>query len=396
VTDRLYYQDSFLLEFDAAIVDSRQADGKWHTVLNRSAFYPTSGGQLHDTGTLNGVEVIEVIETDSGDVCHVTGREVGAVGDNIRGTVNAARRLGNRQKHTAQHILSQAFIKLAQAETVSVHLGEEYASVELSAGELSDKQLAEVETLSNQIIVDNIPVEVMFVSSDQAASMPLRKVPDRTGKIRVIRIGNLDWSACGGTHCRQTAEVSVIKLIGTEKIRGHLSVRFLAGRQALDDYRRRFDLTQALSHQLTCHINDIVGKFDKLSAENKDQRKQLAELQAKLLPMRAQELAQQIKQCGKTKLVFHVEEAGDVQMAAKLAREVIAHTEGVAVLLVGDRMVIAAHEAGGVKAGVLAKELAAKTSLKGGGSDNQAQLGGANIKQADEYRRIIEELLGYE
>jgi len=385
-----------LLEFDAAIVDSRQADGKWHTVLNRSAFYPTSGGQLHDTGTLNGVEVIEVIETDSGDVCHVTGREVGAVGDNIRGTVNAARRLGNRQKHTAQHILSQAFIKLAQAETVSVHLGEEYASVELSAGELSDKQLAEVETLSNQIIVDNIPVEVMFVSSDQAASMPLRKVPDRTGKIRVIRIGNLDWSACGGTHCRQTAEVSVIKLIGTEKIRGHLSVRFLAGRQALDDYRRRFDLTQALSHQLTCHINDIVGKFDKLSAENKDQRKQLAELQAKLLPMRAQELAQQIKQCGKTKLVFHVEEAGDVQMAAKLAREVIAYTEGVAVLLVGDRMVIAAHEAGGVKAGALAKELAAKTSLKGGGSDNQAQLGGANIKQADEYRRIIEELLGYE
>jgi len=367
-----------LLEFDAAIVDSRQADGKWHTVLNRSAFYPTSGGQLHDTGTLNGVEVIEVIETDSGDVCHVTGREVGAVGDNIRGTVNAARRLGNRQKHTAQHILSQAFIKLAQAETVSVHLGEEYASVELSAGELSDKQLAEVETLSNQIIVDNIPVEVMFVSSDQAASMPLRKVPDRTGKIRVIRIGNLDWSACGGTHCRQTAEVSVIKLIGTEKIRGHLSVRFLAGRQALDDYRRRFDLTQALSHQLTCHINDIVGKFDKLSAENKDQRKQLAELQAKLLPMRAQELA------------------GDVQMAAKLAREVIAYTEGVAVLLVGDRMVIAAHEAGGVKAGALAKELAAKTSLKGGGSDNQAQLGGANIKQADEYRRIIEELLGYE
>jgi len=385
-----------LLEFDAAIVDSRQADGKWHTVLNRSAFYPTSGGQLHDTGTLNGVEVIEVIETDSGDVCHVTGREVGAVGDNIRGTVNAARRLGNRQKHTAQHILSQAFIKLAQAETVSVHLGEEYASVELSAGELSDKQLAEVETLSNQIIVDNIPVEIMFVSSDQAASMPLRKVPDRTGKIRVIRIGNLDWSACGGTHCRQTAEVSVIKLIGTEKIRGHLSVRFLAGRQALDDYRRRFDLTQALSHQLTCHINDIVGKFDKLSAENKDQRKQLAELQAKLLPMRAQELAQQIKQCGKTKLVFHVEEAGDVQMAAKLAREVIAYTEGVAVLLVGDRMVIAAHEAGGVKAGALAKELAAKTSLKGGGSDNQAQLGGANIKQADEYRRIIEELLGYE
>lgn len=385
-----------MLEFDAAIVDSRQADGKWHTVLDRSAFYPTSGGQLHDTGTLNGVEVIEVIETDSGDVCHVTGCEVGAVGDNIRGTVNAARRLGNRQKHTAQHILSQAFIKLAQAETVSVHLGEEYASVELSAGELSDKQLAEAETLSNQIIVDNIPVEVMFVSSDQAASMPLRKVPDRTGKIRVIRIGDLDWSACGGTHCRQTAEVSVIKLIGTEKIRGHLSVRFLAGRQALDDYRRRFDLTQALSHQLTCHINDIVGKFDKLSAENKDQRKQLAELQAKLLPMRAQELAQQIKQYGKTKLVFHVEEAGDVQMAAKLAREVIAYTEGVAVLLVGDRMVIAAHEAGGVKAGVLAKELAAKTSLKGGGSDNQAQLGGANIKQADEYRRIIEELLGYE
>ena len=385
-----------MLEFDAAIVDSRQADGKWHTVLNRSAFYPTSGGQLHDTGTLNGVEVIEVIETDSGDVCHVTGCEVGAVGDNIRGTVNAARRLGNRQKHTAQHILSQAFIKLAQAETVSVHLGEEYASVELSAGELSDKQLAEVETLSNQIIVDNIPVEVMFVSSDQAASMPLRKVPDRTGKIRVIRIGDLDWSACGGTHCRQTAEVSVIKLIGTEKIRGHLSVRFLAGRQALDDYRRRFDLTQALSHQLTCHINDIVGKFDKLSAENKDQRKQLAELQAKLLPMRAQELAQKIKQCSKTKLVFHVEEAGDAQMAAKLAREVIAYTEGVAVLLVGDRMVIAAHEAGGVKAGALAKELAAKTSLKGGGSDNQAQLGGANIKQADEYRRIIEELLGYE
>ena len=396
MTERLYYQDSYLLDFDAAIVDSREVEGQWHTVLDRSAFYPTSGGQLHDTGMLGGAEVIEVVETDSGDVCHVTADKVGAAGDNIKGAVHGVRRQDNRQKHTAQHILSQAFIKVADAETVSVHLGEEYASVELSAGELTVEQLAEVETLSNRIIADNLSVETMFVDSGEAASMPLRKIPDRTGKIRVIRIADLDWSACGGTHCRQTAEVATIKLIGTEKIRSHLSVRFLAGRQALEDYSKRFDITQTLSHQLTCHIDDIAGKFDKLSAENKDQRKQLAELQAKLLPMRAQELAQQAKESGNTNIVFNVEEAGDAQMAAKLAREVVALTKGVAALYAGGRLMIAAHEASGAKAGALAKALSARTSLKGGGSDSQAQLGGADIKQADEYRGILEELLGHE
>ncbi len=396
MTERLYYHDSYLLGFEAAIVDSREVDGRWHTALDRSAFYPTSGGQLHDIGTLGGVEVIEVVETESGDVCHVTGREVGAVGDHVKGIVDTARRQDNRQKHTAQHILSQVFIKLAHAETVSVHLGEEYASVELSAGELSSEQLAEVETVSNRIIADNLPVEIMIVSPDKAASMPLRKIPDRGGKIRVIRIGDLDWSACGGTHCRQTAEVSLIKLIGIEKIRGHLSVRFLAGRQAFDDYSKRFNITQSLSYQLTCHVDDIAGKFDKLSAENKDQRKQLSELQAKLLPMRAQELAGQAIECGQTKLVFHAEETADAQMAAKLAREVAALTLGVAVLYAGGRLVIAVHEKSGVKAGALAKELAARTSLKGGGSDNQAQLGGADVKQVDQYRRTVEELLTHE
>ena len=396
MTERLYYHDSYLLEFEAEIDDSREADGHWHTTLNRSAFYPTSGGQLHDTGNLNGIEVTEVVETDSGDVRHVTDREVGTVGDKAKGAVDLSRRLDNRQKHTAQHILSQVFIKLADAETVSVHLGEEYALVELSVGELSPQLLAEAETLSNQIIADNPAVETMFVSADEADSMPLRKIPDRSGNIRVIRIGDLDWSACGGTHCRQAAEVGMIKLIGTEKIRGHLSVIFLAGRQALDDYRKRFDITQALSHQLTCHIDDIGGKFDKLSAENKEQRKQMSLLQAELLPMRVQQLSEQATECGGTRLVFHVDETGDAQSAARLAREVAVSIEGVVVMYAGGRLLIAVHESSGYRAGEMARQLASTCSLKGGGSDTQAQLGGADPAKADEYRRKVEELLSHE
>ena len=212
-------------------------------------------------------------------------------GDRVSGRVDEKRRWDNRQKHTAQHILSQAFIRLFEFESVSVHLGEEYAAIELSSGELSRAQMNEAEDEANRIILENMPVSINVVSSDQAAQLPLRKIPQREDNIRIIQIGDYDWSACGGTHCLSTAEVGIIKIVGSERIRDHSVVRFLAGGQAFSDYKDRYEITDSLSRHLTCAVSDLPDKFDKQTVEVKLLRKQITQMQKELLPSKVAELA---------------------------------------------------------------------------------------------------------
>jgi alanyl-tRNA synthetase len=229
LTDRLYYHDPDLLEFEAVISSVHKREAKVGTVLDRSAFYPTSGGQLHDIGRLNGVAVIDVEEDEDGQVVHVTESTVGEVGRRIQGAVDAERRWRHRQQHTAQHILSALCANLYNAETVSVHLGESYGAVELDVPAVSDSDMTQLEAEANRVVREAQPVEILLLSPEEAQRLALRRPPAREGIIRIIKTGELDWSACGGTHCRNTAQVGLIKLAGTEKLRGHCVVRFLAG-----------------------------------------------------------------------------------------------------------------------------------------------------------------------
>lgn len=393
LTERLYYKDPDRLEFDAAVVRMGQNSDGYYVVLDRSAFYPTSGGQSHDTGHLNGVPVSDVIESSDGDVWHMVAQEVGPVGARVHGVVDKDRRQRNCQNHTAQHILSAAFHRLYGYRTMSVHLGDEYGAVELGAESISESQLSEIETTANQIISDNVTVEIMFVDSRSVDSLPLRKEPQREGELRVIRVGEFDYSACGGTHCRTSGGVGLIKIIGAEKIRGRVLVKYLAGRLAVDDYVMRFGVTDLLGRSLTCHPSDLSEKVVKMSADNENLRRRLADAQRELLPSRAAALSQHAAEFGKYKAVIESVAGYDVTTVSRLAGLVADNAGGLAALFADGRLVIAAAQGSGLHAGNIAKALAASLNLKGGGNERAAQLGGAVEEDLDKYKSSVRSIL---
>lgn len=393
MTERLYYTDPTILEFDATIVKEIHHSGRVTTICDRTAFYPTSGGQLFDLGTLNGVPIVEVVEDDSGEIAHVTVGAVGRVGSQVHGRVEAARRWKNRQMHTAQHILSQSFVRAFGLETVSVHLGEEYAAVELDTAELTPEQLTSIEFDSNEVIAANLAVDILFLSAAEASGLPLRKIPDREGTVRVIKIGQFDWSACGGTHCSRTGEVGLIKIIGVERMRGKALVKFLSGVQAVADYRNRFDATDRLTRSLSCGVSDLGTKIEHLIEENKTLRREVAVLIKEVIPARASKMAITADRSGTVPLLFEAISDGESELAGNLASEISQQIGGLAAICSGDKLYIAVSPESGLHAGNLAKELASKHSLRGGGGPRAAQIGGVDFSSISQYRESIMEII---
>lgn len=394
MTDRLYYRDPAMLEFDATILRSTEQDGRFVTTLDRSAFYPTSGGQLFDTGTLNDVQILDVID-DQGTVNHISEAIVGKPGDMVAGRVDAVRRRMHRQQHTAQHILSQSFINLFGFETVSVHLGDDYGSIELDQVSVAATQIEQVERFANEVITSAWPVSILFVNANEIAGIPLRKVPSREGELRVIRIGDFDYSACGGTHCSNTSEVGLIKITGWEKLRGHALVNFLAGVQAVDDYNRRFEATDLLSKSLTCGVTDLVSKVDKLVSEGKSLRKSIALLQKELLPARVAYYAGTAMDVNGRKLVAGVLEDMDASTVSQLGVAVAEQISGVALFVAEGKLLIAVGLTSGLNAGEIARSLSSVLGLRGGGSNKAAQLGGADPHNLQEYQTALLSIIGH-
>jgi len=392
MTERLYYHDSRLLEFEATITRIGQENGGVYTVLDRTAFYPTSGGQSHDTGRINDVEVIDVQETAEGEVRHFTGRKTGEVGATVTGVVDGERRRRHCCLHTAQHMLSHVFFKLFDMPTVSVHLGEEYGAVELDGAMPSTEQLNRAEDRVNEMIREAHPVIILFAEGEEVSSLPLRRPAKKPGRLRVVRIGDFEWSACGGTHCRNTAELGVIKLIGLEKLRGHPLVKFLSADAAFKDYRARFDVTSALTQELTCGLRDLPERVTMLTNQNRSLRQDLASLYRELLPRRAENLAAQAKAAGRA-LVCGRSDLPESRLSGQLAALMAAEVGGVALLLHETRLFLACVENGPHDAGALAKMLNQQFGLKGGGSRSLAQLGGADPERLAEYESFLTEVV---
>ncbi|MCX6833988.1 MAG: DHHA1 domain-containing protein [candidate division Zixibacteria bacterium] len=394
MTERLYYTDPDLMEFDATIVRTgRHKDGFFY-VLDRSAFYPTSGGQSHDVGTLNGVQVNEVIE-EADEVWHLTGVEIGSVGLRVRGIVDRERRRRNCQSHTAQHIISASCARQYGFRTVSVHLGVEYSAVELETESVSPEQLTAIEEAANRVVGDNVEVEIRFVDASQAAMLPLRKEPQREGELRVIRIGEFDYSACGGTHCRTSGGVGLVKIVGCDRIRGRALVNFLAGDLAVADYHMRFGVTNLLARSFTCHPSDLVAKVDKIATENKEIKTRLVEAQKQLLPIRVTELTRKVRDSGRVKFVLEKVADLDPAMTSRLAALVADGIGGLAVLAADGPIILATSPGSGLHAGNLAKEIARQSGLKGGGSERAAQLGGAVNENPEAYLEVIQSVLAH-
>lgn len=377
-TERLYYLDPALTSFRACIRTLERHERGMLCRLDRSAFYPTSGGQLHDLGQLGNAAVVCVEEDADGDVIHLLDRSPGAAGDEVFCEIDRRRRRRNRQLHTAQHIMSQAFQMGAGRETVSVHLGETYGAVELAGFPLGSSEIKAARVLIDQVISDSLPISIHMVERSEISRFPLRKQPERDGLIRVIQIGEFDYSACGGTHCLRTSEVGMVAIIGIEKLRGNALVKFLAGDLAQEDYLLRLDQTRQLSEKLSCGVADVSSQVDRLVAEQIELRNQVKQLQAQLLPTVAKQIAETATLIGQVKVVVSAREELVQFPLNQLASLIATAISGVAVIALDGRLVVASVVPAPCDAQSLVRLVTTKLNVKGGGSSQLSQLGGCS------------------
>lgn len=283
-TERLYYTDAYLTRFTATVAEL--ADGGTRAYLDRTAFYPTSGGQPFDTGILGGIPVLDVV--DEGDrVAHLLAAPLAGAGP-VEGVVDWARRFDLMQQHTAQHLLSAVFADRLGWPTVSVHFGEEAATLDLGTAAIEAAAIRRVEAEANAIVTENRPVRVSF--EDAAAATGLRKASARAGALRVVSIADLDRSACGGTHVRATGEIGVILLRRVERVKNQVRIEFLAGSRAVRRARQDAELLAALAAAFSAPADNLPQLLEGQRAQLKAADALRRELAEQLAGYRAREL----------------------------------------------------------------------------------------------------------
>jgi alanyl-tRNA synthetase len=303
LTDRLYYHDSFLREFDAMVISCTPEGQRWKVILNKTAFYPTSGGQPHDVGTLGDAQVVEVVDApnaagpdaaspnDPHHVVHYTTAEVPA--GPIHGQIDWPRRRDHMQQHTAQHLLSAAFIELFGFQTVSFHLGKEISTIDLAAPSVVPRQIEAAERRTNEIIFEDRRVEIRFGTAQELAESGIRKKVEREGILRAIEIDGFDRQPCGGTHLASTGQAGLILLRKPERSREHWRIEFVAGYRALAAARSDFaTLTQAAT-QLSCALQDVPAGIAKNIEDRRANNTANKRLEERLATLEAQALLQQ-------------------------------------------------------------------------------------------------------
>lgn len=281
---RLYYQDSYLREFEARIVD---AQGNV-VFLDRSAFYPSSGGQPFDRGHLDGLEVIDVMEIGDGRIGHVLDAsiELPAAGAIVKGTIDWTRRFDHMQQHSGQHLLSAVFVDLFGFQTVSFHMGAEVSTIDLGVPAVSPEQIEAAERRANEIVCENRAVHVHFEDASEAQG--LRKASERTGELRIVSIEELDRSACGGTHVRSTGEIGPVFIRKIDKIRGNVRLEFVCGLRAISRARADYNALSSIARSFSAAIDEtpslVSAQIEALKESEKTRRKlatEVAQFQAR-------------------------------------------------------------------------------------------------------------------
>jgi alanyl-tRNA synthetase len=389
--ERLYYPDPHLVEFDATITSAESlADGRHGVRLDRTAFYPTSGGQPFDIGTLNDVRVVDVIDADDGDVVHVVegGLESGT---KVIGRVDWTRRFDHMQQHTGQHILSAAFDRLLSARTESFHLGADSATIDL-AKELTPTEIARAEADANRIVWEDRPVHIKFVDAAEAAKLPLRKEPAREGLLRLIDVDDYDLSACGGTHVQRTGAIGIIAVTGWERFRGGSRIGFVCGGRALAAFGRSRDILSASTRLLSIHPDELPAAIERLQGETKDARRRVKDAQAKIAVSEAQAIAD----AAQGGIAVAVMEGWDPNGLKLIASAIVARGGLVAGLVSApapSSLLIAASADVNVDCAAALKQLVAKFGGKGGGRRDIAQ-GGGTEGDPEQIAAYLRQVLG--
>ncbi|MDI3285279.1 alanyl-tRNA editing protein [Polyangium sp. 15x6] len=372
----LYHDDSKLFSFRGVVIAHETHAGRPSVLLDRTAFYPESGGQMADRGRLDEAAVVDVQVDDEGRIHHVLEGPLPAIGAEVSGSIDKPRRLVHMAQHTGQHMLSRALADVARAETVSSRLGESACTIDLDVAALDERAVAEAEALVNAVIDDDAPIRAFFPSEDELRALPLRRQPKVHENVRVVAIGDFDVSPCGGTHCTNTAQVGFVRIDGLERYKGKMRVTFSAGVRARTKLSREADVVRALARELTCGPEDVPAGIEKLRRELDEARQALGRVRGRVAGAIAEALVKETRARGERAVIGVIEDAS-LDLVRAVAGRITAEGDLVALLAGeadGGTIVLAARgPSSDFDCGAFLKRAATAAGGRGGGRPERAE-----------------------
>jgi alanyl-tRNA synthetase len=388
MTTKLYYKDPYIQTFSASITKQEQN----YVVLSETAFYPTSGGQPHDSGILNGIQVTNV-EIIDGEIRHYLATSLPPNTKYVEGAIDWIRRFDHMQQHAGQHILSAAFDNSLGFKTVSFHLGKDSSTIDLDISDISEQQLTEVEAHANKIILENRPIETKWVTEEELTQYNLRKPTKVKEDIRLVIIPDFDYNACGGTHPKTTGQVGLIKILQMEKQKRNIRVEFICGERVITHLQRKHTIITNLISSLSSPEEKLEDAVHVLLNKDKMQEKHITNLSGQILQYEAKDL---IRDAEGT-IITSTFENRSIQELQKLAKLITTQSiESVCILVSeneGRKQIVAAR---GSSVDQNMKELVEHIlpliQGKGGGNASIAQGGGESLISSEQ---LIESVLQY-
>lgn len=398
IADKLYYEDAYKQTFSTKIIkEAKTDDGQTYIVLEKTAFYPTGGGQPYDTGTIDGIRVVHVEDTD-GEIRHFLERPLSDSPHEIVGVIDWTRRFDHMQQHAGQHILSAAFDHLFQYKTVSFHLGNEALTIDLDTESLSEQEAAEAEDLANQIILENRSIETKWVTEAELSNYPLRKQTKVKEDIRLVIIPDYDYNGCGGTHPKTTGEVRAIKILNWEKQKKKIRVQFVCGNRVLKQFGQKQKVLLELTKLLSAPEHEMSSAVSRILLTQKDLERSLEQARESLHLYESKELQQGNETFLDGKFICRTFENRTIQELQKLARFITAEDPQMNVIFVSEnedrlQIVCARGQEGKQNMKSLASEALLLINGKGGGNENYAQGGGEALMSGGQWlKKIVEKI----
>jgi len=389
----LYQQDPTILEFEAEVVELLSLPGERRAaVLDRTYFYPTGGGQEHDTGEIGSARVVDVFKDEQHDrLVHVVQGTLDL--GPVKARIDAERRLRAMQHHTAQHLLTQCILRQAGFETVSANInGYSPSTLDIVASEISKVDLDQAELMANSIIYEDRPVKTYIVSPKELSSIPLRRPPKVTENIRIVEIDDFDYSPCGGTHVLRTGSIGLLKVVKTERQNDKLRVHFIAGLQAMQVFDAMFDALTGMAGQMSTGWQELPEVVQKLFEQHSTALKELQALRQASVCYEARELAEQAEDRQAIRLVRASYEARPVAELRLLAEQFKHLEHVVAYLSTFDGQKVSLVVTCGAGTGKDARQLLnaqlSQIGGRGGGDASLAQGGG--ISNPNQYQTFLQ------
>ncbi len=396
MTERLYYDDACLTQFDATVLECTEKDDAYHVRLDRSAFYPTSGGQPYDTGDLGGAQVLDVYVDEAGEVWHALDRPLD-VGAAVHGRIDWPRRFDHMQQHAADHMIASALWRLLGGVTIGLHISSDASTIDVAMPEgvtrISPEDIRRVEDDVNARVQRDVPVRCWFPDADELKTLPLRKPPTVESHVRVVAIGEDEMVACGGTHPATAGQLGVVKILGVAPARGKMRVSFVAGMRALNDYRACYEHAHAAANLLSTSPENLAAHVASMQEALKGAEAELNRLRRDAAIAELTEALETAPRLESGAAVLARMVPGDANLAKEIASRLIKRP-GIMALLGAETgegnaaFVFARSQDVDAHMGQLLAQAAKPLGGKGGGRPDFAQ-GGGPVAMLDAAKGIL-------